>query len=278
MSGCYNKLGSELGKPFMFLCITQEPDFFSPFFGKLEKYLIDDNRWLIVSNWRRLPVFKVTHMKDAYYSTLSSTMGTYLSRDIKGNYSSQKLKFIYSLRSIISLATNQRMSELLMDVRYAYMSAFSQYTNIKKLLIEKFKPPFKTVIDWWIISRLLKRLPVIFKAVMSGEAIKIKKAWFDSGRRLDSTKGGKLMVPSLWGDHMVYEAQEVLDEAFIYVHTIKEPSSMFHEEIKAINTITKFQKMYDKLKYPYKHGMVNHNNLRDFLWDTEYIGDRKSVV
>jgi len=59
-----------------------------------------------------------------------------------------------------------------MDTRYSYMSAFSIYTNLEKLLIEKYKPPYKSVIETWIVNRILTRLPLIHK--FSKENIKNK--------------------------------------------------------------------------------------------------------
>jgi hypothetical protein len=170
VAGCYNKLFSELGKPFMFIGITKNPDYYNTIFGKVVKIKLKNEEYLIISNWRRLPTSKLTFMKDSYYSVLSSTMNSFMScTKPQSFFQPNKYKNIFSLRTIISLCTNQKVSELLMDNRYAYMSSFSIYTNINKLLIEKFGPPYRSTLECWIVNRIITRLPKIFQSMIDNK-------------------------------------------------------------------------------------------------------------
>jgi len=271
-AGCYNKLTSENGKPFMQIILTANPDLYTTFFGKLKKYFIKDNLWLIITNWRRLPIFKVTHIRDSYYSTISTTMNSYLSAQSNRTYTTAKLKHIYALRSIISCTTSQKVAEHLMDLRYAYMSAFSSHTNIEKLLIEKYQPPYTCSFDVWVVNQALTKLPEIYKAVIQNGAIKIRVPRFLEKKRELNSIGGEFILPSLWGNYNITEVQEVLDEAFIYVHTMKEPSNQYHEEIKAMKTIKNLQDDFDSLNLNRKKGMLKPEDLYDFLIDKNIIG------
>jgi len=248
VAGCFNKLFSENGKPFMFVILTEKPNLYTPFFGKLHKIKFKElNLWLVISNWRRLPTFKLTHIRDTYFSVLSSTMNSLLSSH--NQYSillDNKICKIFSLRTVIMLCTNQRVSELLVDTRYAYMSAFSTYTNIEKLLIEKFKSPYRCCLEVWIVERLLTRLPMILLNTRNNK-IKLKSPEYFLGKRNERSLGGKIDTPSLWYNYNIYDIMELLDEIFIYVHTVKEPSNTYHEFVNAMKTIIEFKNEYDML-------------------------------
>jgi hypothetical protein len=181
-------------------------------------------------------------MKDSYYSVLSSTMNTIMGVQSKENYNVEKYKYIFCYRSIISLCTSQRLAEMLMDARYAYMSSFSHYTNIRKLLVEKFRPPFKNLLIAWVVNKLLKRLPIIFDEIDGGKQILINLPKYINNTRQINTYGGKFRITSVWGNYKLTEVQDILDEAFVYVHTAKEPSNIFHENVNALKTIYEFQK------------------------------------
>jgi len=201
MAGCYNKLFSELGKPFMIIAITKNPDYYSTFFGKLKKIKLDNDMFLIISNWRRLPTIKLTHIRDGFYSVLSSTMNSAMNLVYEESYlTPKKYNHIFSLRSVIALSTNQRVAEILMDNRYAYMSSFSMYTNINKLLKEKFEPPYRTSLECWLIIRILTRLQLIFKSTHDG-SILLTQPEFKSGIRIEESTGGNMKIPSLWGNY-----------------------------------------------------------------------------
>lgn len=273
VAGCYNKLFSENGKPFMFIILTKKPDYYTKFFGKLNIIELDNGHYLVISNWRRLPTSKLTHMKDSYYSVLSSTMNSIMSaHDLLPVALISKYEKIFSIRTIISLSTTQKISEILMDTRYAYMSSLSLYTNIDKLLYDKFGPPYKNCLEVWIVNKLLTRLKIINQAVKDGK-ITLNIPEYVSGKRNLETTGGKIEMPSLWSDEILLDINEILDEIFIYVHTPKEPSNIFHENVKALKTIIEFQEDYDNLPEYIKYGdLKTKNDLSRYLLNNSKIG------
>jgi len=190
----------------------------------------------------------------------------------------KKNKEIYAYRTVIANSTSQQVSEFLMDTRYAYMSSFSIYTNIHKLLIEKLAPPYDCSLSVWIVEKLLIKLPILFSEIMSG-SVNMKVPKYSDGQRLNDSLGGKIILSSLWGSYKLLEPQEILDEAFLYVFTVKEPSNNFHEEINAIKTILDFQKQYDDLDSKYKNGDVStKENFYEFFENTKYVGYSASVI
>jgi len=214
-----------------------------------------------------------------FYSTLSTTMNSVLSSPQPLIYmTTQKLEKIYTLRVLIGYASNQKVGELLMDNRYAYMSAFSMYTNINKLLVEKFGPPYQTCLETWIIHRVLTRLPLIHEEAFKDGVLQ-SRVEMDHQIRNINTIGGIINLSSLWYDYKMIDITELLDEAFIYVLTMKEPSNIFHENIKALKTIVQFQEEYDKLPNNIKTGSLNTPNDWDFflMYDTK-IGCSTNII
>jgi len=256
VAGCYNKLFSENGKPFMFVCITKDPNYYNHIFGDLHLIEIDDGLYLVISRWCRLPTSKLTHMKDSFFSVLSSTMNSMMSsKNFLSSELPNKYQEIFSLRALISLSTNQKIAELLVDTRYAYMSSLAIYTNIEKLLYDKFGPPYKCSLEVWIVDRLLTMLPQIHNAVLEGK-IKLNVPEYLVGKRNLTSTGGEIEMPSLWLNHIILDINEIIDEIFIYVHTPKDPSNIFHEQVKAMKTIIEFQQEYDELDKKYQRGLL----------------------
>jgi len=165
-----------------------------------------------------------------------------------------------------------------MDTRYAYMSSFSIYTNIQKLLIEKFGPIYTTSLELWIVKRLLIRLPLIHNEAMTDGVLQSRVEMSHNIRDIN-TIGGKINLTSLWGNYKLRDVTELLDEAFIYVHTMKEPSNLFHENVKAIKTINNFQKEYDSLPENIKYGLSKDKKTwDDFLMYNTKIGCSAVVI
>lgn len=269
----------EDGQPFMCVWLTKNPDNYNNVYGKIYKISIGEDLYLCCTNWRRLNQNKLTFLRDTFYMTLSSTMNSLLSAPDPTSFAvKNKINSIYSFRVIVSNATNQKISELLMDTRYAYMSSFSIYTNISKLLTEKFGPPYYTVFELWIVKRLLKMLPKINeKAQTTGFDMKMFEV-IDNFMDVN-TIGGRLNLPSLWHEHLITDVTDLIDEIFVYVHTMKEPSNIFHENVKALKTIIKFQEMYDELSEKHKYGL--NNNTRDiynFLKKDTQIGCSTGLI
>jgi len=152
-----------------------------------------------------------------------------------------------------------------MDTRYAYMSSFSIYTNIQKLLVEKFGPIYTTCFELWIVKKLLLKLPQIHNKAMKDGILQHRVEMTHNIRDV-KTIGGQIDLISLWGEYNLTDVTELLDEAFIYVHTMKEPANLFHENVKAIKTINNFQKEYESLPDLIQKGKSNCSKEWDFFF------------
>jgi len=252
--------------------ITKTPEIYTnKIYGKTYVDDLGDGRFLVTTNWRRLPTFKITHLKDIYYSVLSTTMNSMMScnNDLSVNIPG-KYQRIFAIRTLFSVCTNQRIAEILMDNRYAYMSAFATHTNINKLLIEKFGPSYSCVLEVWVIKRIFEKLKMVYLAATSNN-IQIKRPEVILGKMQRETIGGDICIPSIWTNYELRDIQELLDEAFIYVLTIKEPSNIFHEQINAVKTIIEFQDQFDNLPKKFQTGNIyTEKDIREYLlWDTK---------
>jgi hypothetical protein len=226
-----------------------------------------------------LKLSKITFMRDVFFSTLSSMMNTVMSTPIPLDYiATGKLQYNFALRVLIGYATGQKIGELLVDTRYALMSSLSIYTNIQKLLIEKFGPPYCNCLEVWIVNRLLERLLLINQKVKI-DGITQYPIEMEQNKRKISTIGGHISLPSLWGNYEINDMHELLDETFIYVHTMKEPSNIHHENIKAVQTILKFQAEFDKLPTYRKKGILKTtDDLDNFLLSDSIVGCCSNVI
>jgi len=165
-----------------------------------------------------------------------------------------------------------------MDTRYAYMSSFSVYTNIQKLLEEKFGPVFYTAMEAGIVKRLLTRLPLIHNQAMKDGVLQ-NRIEMDNNVRDINTIGGEIKLMSLWHDYIMEDITELLDETFIYVHTMKEPANIFHENVKAIKVIVQFQNEYESLPKYIKKGLSNNKQKwESFLLYNTKIGCSTPVI
>lgn len=268
------------GKPFLCVVKTKTPELYTNFWGKLNKIKIPKtDYYYIYTNWRRLDNNKITYLRDVHYSVLSSTMNSAMSNPMALKFViDTRLKELYTFRMLIALSANQKTSELLLDTRYAYMSSISWYTDLGKLLVEKFGYQFNTVIEAWIIWRLITRLKEINHAAQTGGIVNYRLN-IDLKTKDIQSIGGHIRLPSLWHDYTLTDITELLDEAFVYVHTIKEPANIFHEQIKAVQTIIKFQNEYDQLPDYIKTGSINSaDQLRSFLIRDGYLGCCTAVI
>ena len=268
------------GKPFMCVLKTQTPDLYTNFWGKLNKIKIPNTKeYYIYTNWRRLDNNKITYLRDVHYSVLSSTMNSAMSNPMALKFIvDTRLKEMYTFRMLVALSANQKTSELLLDTRYAYMSSISWYTDLGKLLVEKFGYQFNTVIEAWIIWRLITKLKEINHAVQTGGIVNYRLN-IDIRTKDIQSIGGHIRIPSLWHEYTLTDITELLDEAFVYVHTIKEPANIFHEQIKAVQTIIKFQTEYDSLPDYIKTGSIDTpKKIREFLLRGGYLGCCTPVI
>merc|ERR1712232_477537 len=255
--GGYKSKDTQTPKAYMELIITREPEFYKEsVFGKLYKKELRLGTWLVCTNWRRVTLDRCTFMRDSFYSVFSSSVSFFENIGLANELYFHEMT---AIKSMISLCPKQQVQELLMDSRYAIMSSFSIYTNIYELLTTKFEPPYYCALSCWIVHKLFNKLP-------------------------KQNKGGKVNLHSIWTDFEVTNIEQILEETFIYVHTMKEPASLYHEKIKAVNTILKFQEEFDNAGDE-KYGKVN--NFEEMLKFTstrfqdkkeKYIGYSSNVI
>merc|ERR1711916_340340 len=114
---------------------------------------------------------------------------------------------------------------------------------------------------------------------MGTRGINLEKIQMEENTRITAKTGGTINLPSLWGPHKLLDVTELIDEAFIYVHTMKEPSNIYHEYIKAIRTITRFQNEYDNLPSYIKEGNIsNPSDYENYLLYDTLIGFSMPII
>jgi hypothetical protein len=285
----YHDSGKDVGKAFLSFGYTDKVEEINSLFGKvhtIKRDIMGKKYIFFCTNWRRLTATKTTFMRDQYYSTLSTGITSLLrsKEDLKlehiGKGINHTLRHHFTLKTMVGYATNQRTAELLSDMRYAIMSSFSEFSRIDKFIADKFKPPFRTAFDMWIFSRLYNIRDFVDNIDLHRSNMTFKQPKFVGGKRTEESLGGQVMIPSIWDGYIITELQDILDDLFVYVHTIKEPSSIHYENVKSINTILKFQNMYNNLTDMRKKGDVLNceADLIDFLCDSNIIGHSTDIV
>merc|ERR1712091_658862 len=249
---------------------------------KLLKKELRLGTWLVCTNWRRVTLDRCTFMRDSFYSVFSSSVSFFENIGLANELYFHEMT---AIKSMVSLCPKQQVQELLMDSRYAIMSSFSIYTNIYELLTTKFGPPYYCALSCWIVHKLFNKLPKQTKKILTDPGCILSPVpEFEGDQIRNKTKGGKVNLHSIWTDFEVTNIEQILEETFIYVHTMKEPASLYHEKIKAVNTILKFQEEFDNAGDE-KYGKVN--NFEEMLKFTstrfqdkkeKYIGYSSNVI
>lgn len=290
--------GTDTGQAFFSVYLTFNSLDACSMFGKVKSIpvVIDylggkKTLFICITNWRRLSSKKLCFIKDQVYSTLSTGFDTWhrnseitdvqLTRNhtkkveifnIEPDEIREQNKHIYVFRTMVSLCTSQRVAALLMDTRYIFMSCVSDYSSIHELIMEKFAPPYTTAIHRWIVDRLHIRARLIM-AYLKQFPMTVKSPMYDSNRqRVQQTLGGNFKMPSLWSNVTLQSVQDMFDEMFVYVHTMKEPSEIHYENVKAIQTINKFQKEFDKLSDNHKQGIHDKESFKKYLLSNGKVG------
>jgi len=161
-----------------------------------------------------------------------------------------------------------------MDVRYIVMSCYADYTNVSELIKDKFSPHYPTCFSRWIVKTLREKVGPIQSAYKDKGGFHHNLPMFTGDDRIRASLGGSISFPSLWGNYTLGHLQDLFDELFVYVLTGKEPSSQYHESIKSIETILKFQRIHDSLDVKQQNGIHDFNSLKKgliekhpiFLW------------
>jgi hypothetical protein len=293
VSNSYHNKGKDVGKAYIACGFTDSKSWFNPFFGDVKYYPVTVNGkdlYLYITNWRRTETFKLTFLKDQFYCVMSTAMNALLrhKKHLVGykryrrehDYTHSLIKHHLSLKVMVALTTNQRIAEMLADFRYAIMASFSEFSEIDKLILDKFSPKYSTVMESWIASRVEN----IWKQVHDFKDLGLKNTFFKqpvyiNKKRKDDSIGGKFELPSLWTGVIIEDLQDLLDDMFLYVHTLKEPSNIHHENIKAMKTIIEYQEKYNKLSASRKKGDFNsYEEFREFLLDNNPIGHHSGIT
>jgi hypothetical protein len=289
LQNSYHDSGKDVGKAFLSFGYTDRPEEINSIYGTIythKREIMGKEYIFFCTNWRRITSTKTTFTRDQFYSTLS-TGSTALLRcidDLKLEHAvkgvNATLRHHYTLKAFVGYVTNQRTAELLADMRYAIMSSFSEFSRIDKFIADKFKPPFRTSFDIWIYTRLRNIERFVENIDLHRSNMIFRQPKFVNGRRTEESLGGQVMIPSIWDNYTITELQDVLDDLFLYVHTIKEPSSIHYENVKSINTILKFQRMYNNMSHDRKIGNVlnDKHDIADFINDKNIIGHSKDIV
>jgi len=287
VNNSYHNSGKDVGKSFMTAGYTRDPEWLSEVYGKISispAVVGGEQLYFYATNWRRLTTTKVTFLKDQFYSTITTAMAFLLRRleefdEFKTKEVLLAIRHAFSLRVVISLCSNQRVAEMLSDIRYGIMASVSDYSRIDKFISEKFKPPFKSVIEAWIFQRIAL-FPKLCDTIKNDpNAVKFKQPKFVGTKRTDDSIGGKLSIISIWSGYTCTDLQDFLDDMFLYVHTIKEPSNIHHENIKALQTIIEYQTKYDNLTNNRKTGnLLTFEDYKEFVLDENIIGFSHSIL
>jgi hypothetical protein len=286
MCNSFHDQGKDVGKAFLCFGLVDDVNWLNSTFGQVysqEIKLSNKTFFLYCTNWRRLTTQKVTFIRDAFYMSLSTGLNAML-RNINEIHQNKFqtdplfIKHFYTLKCVASISTSQRIGEMLADMRYAIMSSVAEFSSIRLFLLDKFKGPYKNTFEAWIVTRL-KNLRDICSEFKTSILVILKQPTFSKNKRQHDSTGGEILIPSVWSRHINVNLQDFLDDMFLYVHTMKEPANIHHENIKAVNTILEFQEKYEALTDKRKMGDLRDDmDYINFLTDANILGFSRSII
>jgi len=264
MHGGKRNKGNDVGNPFLTLVITNDSFWANNVFGSHTTYT-SGGYYYIIYNWRRLSSNRLSFISDSFLSCQSTGFDTYL-RTGKIGMGKEDLKKVYGFRALVSMCTTQRLAEVLMDIRYLCMSFISDFSDVAGLIKEKFSPRYPNCFVYWVVVNIANKVDeLIHDYNQPGNIIK-KMAVYSMQRRLQDSTGGDINILSIWSKTRLTNLQDLLDELFVYCHTMKEPSSIFHEFKKCFQTIFEYQRSFDIMPENMKYGKYNTSSqLKEWL-------------
>jgi len=261
--------GSDPGVCFLFFgYITLENvnkfGLFSSVFGSID-YCIHNEKYYFVSNWRRLKRSRLTFISDTFFSTLSTSI-----IDLnKINYSfitPNVIREYYTVRVITGLNSSQKAAELLADFKYIAMSSFSTYSRSAELLKDKFSGIYSSIFHIWIVYMAFRYLKfVLYGKENNLKLIELNVPEYIENIRNVKTVGGNVTLPMIWSTGLINNFNLFLNSLHLYVHTFKEPASLFHESIKSLKTIIKFDNLYNIMSKEEKLGISNKQGIQKLM-------------
>jgi len=252
------------GVPFLFFGLIPKNYKFNDLFGQVFTTTFDETQDLFVTNWRRLKLEKLTHIRDVFFSTLSTGFKN-LSRQMK--IQKNDLIEFYVSRNLFGLSVSQKCAEFLADSKYIFMASISEFSKTSSLIEDKIKGPFTKHLEIFILFNLIEKSKELILS-LSANPIQIHEYVDETEDKLLSqlSVGGVFKLPYLWAKGSYTEFNDFLDSLHTYVHTVKEPASYYHETIKSIKTIQKFNDKYIDMTIDERTGFdVNKDTLLRLL-------------
>jgi hypothetical protein len=249
--------------------IIPHENLFSPIYGDVSYYESGDNTFF-VSSWRRLKKTKLAFMSDVFYSTLSSACIDLIKVPFK-KITVEHIKEFYTIRNIIGLNSSQKNAEMLLDFKYLALGSLSKYANLRDLLPDKFGPIYSNHFSIWLVHVFWNYCKNIIVQKSSGQPfVTLTTPVFSEDMRTTESVGGILDIPGFWAPSLQLDSFEhFLSSLHSYVHSPKEPNSMFFENIKCLNTILKFKNLYDNSSFEKKWGYSSILELKE-LFKSEF--------
>jgi hypothetical protein len=291
-SGSSLNRGSQLGLPFFSVAVIKDLEEATDYFGSYKIYKVSNKCYIVIYSWRRLNASQISILVNSKYSILSTSFATY-TRSYKSTIAASETERIkYSLvpKLLVSHSVSQRTAEKLMDIRYLFMASISDYSQADKLIKEKLQPPYQNRLLHWIYNQISKKISQ-YLLLDKEKVFKFKTPVYVEGskeKREISSIGGECDLPSIWSNWILKDIQDFFDEIFVYVHTLKDPSNLFHESIKAVNTIIEFQNKYNSLNIndqsgihtieSFKQNILNKINMGcwvDMVYNSSLLMSRK---
>jgi hypothetical protein len=272
--------GKDVGRSFMIFKFGSLTDCEKTLYGFQHKYLTKDGHMEVhCTKWRRLNSQRVGFHLDQIYSVISTTFASFQRRLSESRVSNLNLdtvfaetKVIFAMRYLVSISHRQLFAEMLSDIRYLYMDAFSDYADCKQFILDKYTKPVQTHFECFLLNTLPKFEKFRDEFLKSG--VTFKSASFFGKQREQYSLGGSINLPSmLYPGVRIRSIQDLLDDMFLYVHTNKDPSTPYHEYVKAFKTILKYQNKYDELTHSRKKGLLQTElDVQDFLETDNGVG------
>lgn len=258
-----SNLGNDVGRSFCIIKIglLTELDRHMYGFGDPIQGKTDDDV-IYISRWRRISSERLTFHIDQFYSVISTTYNTAIRNfkhsdnlfEIEQGLDPQKYLSTYVLRHLIGQSHKQQFAVMLSDYRYLYMHSVSDFSSVGEFCLDKFTMPVTTFMEYFLV-RSISQFDKLRLEFLNGGVLKERSEFIGTLRDPDRT-GGFVNLPGILDKRRILNIQDFLDEMFIYVHTNKEPASLYHENVKAFQTIQKYQSAYEQLSSKEKLGDV----------------------
>jgi len=227
-----------------------------PIFGDV-KFQKLGNNFLFISNWRRLKLSRLAFMSDVYFSTLSSGFNDLNTVSKSGEISIPMLQEFFTIRVLTGLNSSQKVAEFLMDFKYILFGSLSKFSKTGELLLDKFKPPYKSIFEVYLVLNFIRICTKLTRFSIQEELVKLKTPEFENEERLIDSIGGELKIPGLWSKFVHSDFNAFLNSAHTYVHCLKEPASIYHENVKALKTILEYHRFYlEKMSLDQRFGVI----------------------